>query len=203
MVTGTVPGIDEGWIRAVLFEHGIDDWVDLGPDPLRRRYAGDTYAQQMAAAYQSWKWLADRLGTGIDVPPAPVEPVEPLAAALGAAGWTELMAVLLTVGRAQSLLFADLARSGDDATRRGFDRPARDCAGHAALGYLELRRGTFTDAGEAGEHLARLVPVTRHWLESVDTCRPGQEGFAPQWWSAVRPLLESLEGSGSYSSSAM
>ena len=182
----TVPGIDEGWIRAVLFDHGIDDWVDLGPDPLRRRYAGDTYAQQVGAAYQSWKWLTDRLGTDIDEPPAASEPAPPLAVALAAGDWTELMVVLLTVGRAQSLLFGDLARSGDDATRRGFDRPARDCAGHAALGYLELRRGAFTDAARAGECLARLVPATRGWLESVDA------DLAGRWTAGVQPLLDSL-----------
>jgi hypothetical protein len=181
-----VPGLDEGWIRAVLFDHGIDDWVDLGPDPLRRRYAGDTYAQQVAAAYQCWKWLTDREGTDIDVPPPVSEPAEPLAMALSAADWTELMAVLVTVGRAQSLLFGDLARTGDDATRRGFDRPARDCAGHAALGYLELRRGAFTDATRAKECLERLVPATRRWLESLDSA------VASRWEAGVRPLLESL-----------
>ncbi|MGH8991662.1 MAG: hypothetical protein ACRDZ7_09055 [Acidimicrobiia bacterium] len=183
--TVTVPGIDEGWIRAVLFDHGIDDWVDLGPDPLRRRYAGDTYAQQMSAAYQSWKWLTDRLGADIDEP-TPVEPAGPLAAALGAGDWTELMAVLLTVGRAQSLLFAEIARQGDDNTRRNFDRPARDCAGHAALGYLELRRGAFTDPDRARECLARLVPATRAWLDTIDAAA------ADRWSAGVQPLLDSL-----------
>lgn len=186
MVTRAVPGIDEGWIRAVLFDHGIDDWVDLGPDPLRRRYAGDVYAQQVAATYQCWKWLSDRMGTDLDQPPALAEPAEPLAAALAAGDWTELMAVLLTVGRAQSLLFAEIARQGDDTTRRGFDRPARDCAGHAALGYLELRRGAFTDADRAGECLERLVPATRGWLESLDAA------VAERWAAGVRPLLDSL-----------
>ncbi|MGH9038753.1 MAG: hypothetical protein ACRDZ3_00820, partial [Acidimicrobiia bacterium] len=104
----TVPGIDEGWVRAVLFEHAIDDWIDLGPDPLRRRYVGDVYAQQVAAAYQSWKWVTERLGTDIDEPPPPAPPVEPLGVALAAANWTELMAVLLTVGRAQALVFAEI-----------------------------------------------------------------------------------------------
>lgn len=190
--TLVVPGIDEGWIRAVLFDHGIDDWVDLGPDPLRRRYAGDTYAQQMTAAYQSWKWLTDRAGVDIDQPPAPAEPAEPLAAALAAGDWSELMAVLLTVARAQSLLFAEIARQGDDTTRRAFDRPARDCAGHAALGFLELRRGAFTDSARAGECLARLVPATSRWLEALDADRAGQEPVAPRWAAGVGPLLDSL-----------
>jgi hypothetical protein len=191
MAVTTVPGIDEGWVRAVLFEHAIDDWIDLGPDPLRRRYVGDVYAQQVAAAYQSWRWLTDRLGTDIDDPPAQSEPAEPLAQALATSNWTELMAVLLTVGRAQSLLFGELARQGDDATRRGFDRPARECAGHAALGYLELRRGSCTDAAAAGECLAGLVPTTMRWLESLDTVRAG-DPCAPRWRAGVQPLLDSL-----------
>ena len=199
MSTTPVPGIDEGWVRAVLFEHAIDDWIDLGPDPLRRRYVGDTYAQQVAAAYQAWKWLSDRLGTDIDDPPPAVAPAEPLALALAASDWTGLMAVLLSVGRAQSLLFAELARLGDDATRRGFDRPARDCAGHAALGYLELRRGTFTDAGAAGEHLAGLVPATARWLEDLDGLRPSPEPLADRWRAGLGPLLRSL----GYSDSSM
>ncbi|MGH9034266.1 MAG: hypothetical protein ACRD0O_00750 [Acidimicrobiia bacterium] len=190
----TVPGIDEGWVRAVLFEHAIDDWIDLGPDPLRRRYVGDVYAQQVAAAYQSWKWLTDRFGTDIDDPPLPVAPAEPLALALATSDWTGLMAVLMSVGRAQSLLFGEIARQGDDATRRGFDRPARDCAGHAALGYLELRRGLFTDAVAAGECLARVVPATRRWLESLDAARPGLDPVAPRWTAGIEPLLLSLGG---------
>ena len=188
----TVPGIDEGWVRAVLFEHAIDDWIDLGPDPLRRRYVGDIYAQQVAAAYQSWKWLTDRLGSSVDDPPPIAAPAEPLALALAASGWTGLMAVLLTVGRAQSLLFAELARQGDDATRRGFDRPARDCAGQAALGYLELRRGSFTDAAAAGAYLTRLVPATGGWLEALDAARSGEEPLASRWRAGVQPLLDSL-----------
>jgi hypothetical protein len=192
MAVTTVPGIDEGWVRAVLFEHAIDDWIDLGPDPLRRRYVGDIYAQQVAAAYQSWKWLTERLGTDVNDPPPPAAPAEPLALALAASDWTELMAVLLSVGRAQSLLFGDLARLGDDATRRGFDRPARECAGHAALGYLELRRGAFTDAAAAGECLTRLVLATRRWLEALDAARSGEEPLASRWRAGVQPLLESL-----------
>lgn len=190
LTTRAVPGIDEGWIRAVLFEHGIDDWVDLGPDPLRRRYAGDTYAQQVATAYQCWKWVTDRQGADIDSAPPDAAPVEPLGMALATADWTELMAVLMTVGRAQALVFSEIARQGDDATRRGFDRPARDCAGQAALGYLELRRGTFTDAARAGECLARLVPATRRWLERVDAAR--EVGLADRWSDRLEVLLPSL-----------
>lgn len=192
MAVAGVPGLDEGWIRVVLFEHAIDDWLDLGPDPLRRRYVGDTYAQQVAATYQSWKWLAERSGTDVNDPPAPSEVAEPLAAAVSASDWTELMAVVLTVGRAQALVFGDLVRSGDDTARRTFDRCARDCAGQAALAYLELRRPTFVDGAKAGECMARLVPATRRWLESIDESRPGTELIAPRWEAGLGPLLDSL-----------
>jgi hypothetical protein len=60
---------------------------------------------------------------------------------LAVTNWTELMAALCTVGRAQAGLFAELA-AADDGTRRAFDRVGRDLAGHAALAYPEIRRGT-------------------------------------------------------------
>ncbi|HKN91305.1 MAG TPA: hypothetical protein VJ622_13605, partial [Acidimicrobiia bacterium] len=56
----TRPALDEGWIRAVLFDHALDDWVDLGPDPIRRRHVGQIYADHVGAAYAAWKWLSDR-----------------------------------------------------------------------------------------------------------------------------------------------
>src|SRR5688572_16076493 len=58
----TSRALDEGWIRAVLFDHRIDDWVDLGPDPIRRRHVGQIYADHVGAAYGAWKWLCDRSG---------------------------------------------------------------------------------------------------------------------------------------------
>jgi hypothetical protein len=166
------PALDEGWIRAVLFDHAIDDWVDLGPDPIRRRHVGQIYADHVGAAYAAWKWLSDRAGTDVDSPPAEQAAPEALALEVGVTNWTELMAALLTVGRAQSLLFAEVAASGDSA-RRAFDRVGRDFAGHAALAFLELRRGTFIDPEAAATALARLVPATRALLAGT--------GLAEHW----------------------
>jgi hypothetical protein len=155
----TAAALDGGWIRAVLFDHAIDDWVDLGPDPIRRQHAGQIYADHVGAAYGAWKWLSERAGTDVDEPPA-AQPVSgALGLEVGVTDWTELMAALLTVGRAQSLLFAALAAGGDESARRAFDRVGRDLAGHAALAFLELRRGTFTDGARAESALGRMVPA--------------------------------------------
>src|SRR5438477_414265 len=78
------------------------------------------------AAYAAWKWLCDRTGADVDAPPAPRPVPEALALEVAVTNWTELMAALLTIGRAQGLLFADLAAAGGDAARRAFDRVGRD-----------------------------------------------------------------------------
>ena len=103
----TARALDEGWVRAVLFDHAIDDWVDLGPDPIRRRHVGQIYADHVGAAYAAWKWLCDRTGADVDAPPAPRPVPEALALEVAVTNWTELMAALLTIGRAQGLLFTD------------------------------------------------------------------------------------------------
>ena len=186
----TSPAVDSGWIRAVLFDHAIDDWVDLGPDPIRRRHAGQIYADHIGAAYAAWKWRCDRAGTDVEVAPAGEPASGALALESAVTDWTELMAALLTVGRAQALLFAELAVAGDDAApsdaaaRRAFHRVGRDFAGHAALAFLELRRGTFTDRDSAGAAVARMVPATRALL-----ARTGVDG---RWASRLEPLFAAL-----------
>jgi hypothetical protein len=173
----TSPALDEGWIRAVLFDHGIDDWVDLGPDPIRRRHVGQIYADHVGAAYAAWKWLCDRAGGDVDTPPAEKVPPDALALEVGVTSWTELMVALLTVGRAQALLFAEVAAGGDEASTgapalRAFDRVGRDLAGHAALAFLELRRGAFIDRTEAAAALGRLLPATRALLGGLSVAQP-------------------------------
>ncbi|HYT40379.1 MAG TPA: hypothetical protein VEN99_12745 [Acidimicrobiia bacterium] len=180
----TSPALNEGWIRAVLFDHAIDDWVDLGPDPIRRRHAGQIYADHVGAAYAAWKWLSDRAGADVDIPPADQAVPDALALEIGAGDWTELMAALLTVGRAQAVLFAELAAGGDEAARRAFDRVGRDCAGHAALAFLELRRGTFTDRDRAVAALRRMVPATAALLAGT--------GADSRWSGRLEPLLAAL-----------
>lgn len=175
--------LDEGWIRAVLFDHCIDDWVDLGPDPIRRQHVGQIYADHVAAAYGGWKWLCDRSGTDIDTPPADQPPAEALALEVSVTNWSELMVALLTVGRAQAFLFADLATTSNEA-RRAFDRISRDFAGHAALGYLELRQGPFIDAETAKASLARMHPAARALLADA--------GSADAFESRLQCLLEPL-----------
>ena len=179
----TSPALDEGWIRTVLFEHRIDDWVDLGPDPLRRRHVGQIYADHVGAAYGAWKWLCDRAGTDVDGPPAEQHAADALTLEVAVANWTELMVALLTVGRAHGLLFADLAASGDEA-RRAFDRVSRDFAGHAALAYLELSRSAFIDRDVASASLARMLPPTRALLAG--------SGLDAPFEARLQPLLESL-----------
>jgi hypothetical protein len=178
------PALDEGWIRAVLFDHAIDDWVDLGPDPVRRQHVGQIYADHVGAAYAAWKWLSDRAGTDVDTPPAEQAAPEALALGVAVTTWTDLMVALLTVGRAHSLLFAELAATGDDSTRRAFDRVARDFAGHAALAYLELRRGTFIESDAADAALERMLPAARALLAGT--------GPADRFDAGLEPLLESL-----------
>jgi hypothetical protein len=179
----TSPALNEGWIRAVLFDHAIDDWVDLGPDPIRRRHVGQIYADHIGAAYAAWKWLSDRAGTDVDTPPAGQPVPQALALEIGVTDWTELMVALLTVGRAQGLLFADLA-AGDDTARRAFDRVGRDYAGHAALAFLELRRGTFVDRARAETALRRMVPATTALLTGT--------GVDSRWSGRLEPLLAAL-----------
>ena len=183
-------GLDEGWIRAVLFDHAIDDWVDLGPDPIRRRHAGQIYADHVGAAYAAWKWLCDRAGADVDSPPSPRPVPDALALEVAATSWTELMAALLTVGRAQGLLFADLAAAGGDAVpieagaRRAFDRVGRDYAGHAALAFLEIRRGGFVERGALEAAVGRMVPATRALLAGT--------GVEARWNDRLGPLLEAV-----------
>jgi hypothetical protein len=174
----------EGWIRAVLFDHAIDDWVDLGPDPIRRRHVGQIYADHVGAAYAAWKWLSDRAGTDVDTPPAEQAAPEALALEVRVASWTDLMIALFTVGRAQSLLFADIAATGDAAARRTFDRVGRDFAGHAALAFLEIRRGTFIDEDAAAAALVRFVPASRTLLAGT--------GLGDRWASRLDPLAADL-----------
>ncbi len=185
----TSPALNEGWIRAVLFDHAIDDWVDLGPDPIRRRHVGQIYADHIGAAYAAWKWLSDRAGTDVDTPPAAQAVPDALALEMGVTDWTELMVALLTAGRAQGLLFAELA-AGDavpieeGAARRAFDRVGRDYAGHAALAFLELRRGTFVDRARAESALQRMVPATAALV--------GGTGVDSRWSGRLEPLLAAL-----------
>ena len=179
--------LDEGWIRAVLFDHAIDDWVDLGPDPIRRQHIGQIYADHVAAAYGAWKWLCDQSGTDIDAPPAEQVTADALALEVGVTDWTELMVALITVGRAQALLFADLATTSDEA-RRAFDRVSRDFAGHAGLAYLELRRGSFVDRAAAENSLPRMLDGARALL--------GDPELAARFDAAIVPLLESLDFAG-------
>ena len=179
----TSPALDEGWIRAVLFDHRIDDWVDLGPDPIRRRHVGQIYADHIGAAYGAWKWRCDRTGADVDTSPAEQPMPDALSLEVGVTDWSGLMVALLTVGRAQSLLFADLASTGDDA-RRAFDRVSRDLAGHAALAYLELRRGAFVDRERAGASLERMLPAARVLLAGT--------GLETPLDSSLQPLLASL-----------
>ena len=176
--------LDEGWIRAVLFDHAIDDWVDLGPDPIRRRHVGQIYADHVGAAYAAWKWLSDRAGTDVDTPPAEQPLPDALALLVGVTDWTELVAALFTVGRAQALLFAEVAAGGDDSARRAFDRVGRDSAGHAALAFLEIRRGTFVDRARVEAAVARMVPATRALLAGT--------GAETGWRDRLRPLAGAL-----------
>jgi hypothetical protein len=181
---GALAVLDEGWIRAVLFDHAIDDWVDLGPDPIRRRHVGQIYADHVGAAYGAWKWLCDRSGADVDVAPAERPAPDALALEVGVGSWTELMVAMLTVARAQSLLFAELAGSGDAAARRTFDRIGRDFAGHAALAFSELRRGTFIDRDAAATAARRFVPATRSLLVGP--------GLGDHWESRFGPLATDL-----------
>lgn len=180
----TSAALDQGWIRAVLFDHAIDDWVDLGPDPIRRRHVGQIYADHIGAAYAAWKWLCDRSGAEVDDPPMERPAGEALAREVGVKTWTELIVALFTVGRAQSLLFAEIAATGDDATRRTFDRVGRDFAGHAALAFLELRRGDFIDPGAAQASLERMVPAARTLVSGAAT--------SDRFEARLRPLLDAL-----------
>lgn len=188
--SNTSPVLNQGWIRAVLFDHAIDDWVDLGPDPLRRRHVGQIYADHMAAAYGAWKWLCDRAGGDVEVPPAIQAVPRALGLEVRVSDWTELMAALLTVGRAQALLFAELATTGDagspdaGAGRRAFDRVGRDFAGHTALAFLELRLGTFTDRARAEAALRRMVPATADLVAGTTV--------EPLWSGRLEPLLVTL-----------
>ena len=185
------PELSRGWIRAVLFEHGIDDWVDLGPDPVRRHWVGESYAEQFAAVYSAWKWLTDQSGADIDEAPDEKTLPEALTLALGAADWTDFCVALLTVVRAEGLLLRGLALGGDDVTRRAFDKAARDCAGQAALGYRELhQRSTFLDADGVQERLDRAVAATRSWLAEV--AASGGEDVSAEWDGRVAALVVPL-----------
>ena len=186
----TSPALDQGWIRAVLFDHAIDDWVDLGPDPIRRRHVGQIYADHVGAAYAAWKWATDLAGTDLDTPPAPQPVPDAFALEVGVRNWSELVAALFSVGRAQALLFAELAATSDpallgDSGRRAFDRVGRDCAGHAALAYLELRRGTVVDRDIAAASLEGMLPATRALLAGTTV--------AEIWEAQAAPLLSDLQ----------
>ena len=123
-------------------------------------------------------------GTDIDSAPAEQPAAEALALAVAVTDWTGLMAALFTVGRAQSLLFADLARPATKPAGPSTGPPR--LAGHAALAYLELRRGTFVDRAGASAALQVALPAARALLDGV--------GLSPRLDAAISPLLESLTG---------
>ena len=139
----------------------------------------------MGAAYAAWKWLSDRAGTEVDTAPAKQTAPEALVLATGVTTWTDLMVALFTVGRAQSLLFAEVASTGGDTARRVFDRIGRDYAGHAALAYLELRRGDFIDSIAAKAALDRMLPAARALLAGTD--------LSPRFEAQLQLLLGSLD----------
>ena len=123
-------------------------------------------------------------GTDVDTPPAEQPVPDALALEAGVGDWTELMAALLTVGRAQGLLFAELAAAGDDAARRAFDRVGRDLAGHAALAFLEIRRGTFVDRARVEASLGPMVAATGALLAGT--------GVEDRWRDRLGPLMGAL-----------
>jgi hypothetical protein len=181
-----VPELDRSWIRLVLFEKGIDGWVDLSPDPISRPRIGAVYAEQVTASYQCWKWLTERAGGDVDAPP-PDGPVPAAIAAMTAApSWTALMCSLAVTARAQGILLDGVLAAGDENVRRTFAKSRRDFAGHAALGYYELRTGARIDAEEARSVAAAVVPATAAWLRAIDARYEGV------WSNAVTPLLAEL-----------
>jgi hypothetical protein len=159
-----VPQLDPAWIRAVLFEHRIDDWVDCAVDPATRHWAGRLFADQVEAAYLSWKWWSDRSGINVDDPPPEATLPDALSRAVVSSTWPDLVCAVATVGLAQSLLFADLASSDDPAQRRTFSRPAGDSAGHVDRAYGYLHSGHELERGGVIDRLQHLVPATASWM---------------------------------------
>jgi hypothetical protein len=181
-----VPELDRGWIRRVLFEKGIDGWVDLSPDPISRRRMGAAYAEQVTATYQAWKWLTERAGGDVNEAPAAGAVPAAVQAMVDAPSWTELMCSLAVTARAQGILLDGVLASGDDVVRRTFTKSRRDFAGHASLGYYELRTGERTDRDRAASVLGAVVPATGEWLRSID------DQYDRVWSDAVNGLLADL-----------
>jgi hypothetical protein len=180
----TVPQLDEGWIRAVLFEHRLDDWVDLAVDPITRRHVGQLYAEQVGAAYQSWKWLCEQRGADVAEPPPDGELPPALELALAARDWTDLVVTLMLVVRAQGMLFGDLARSGDETQQRNFQRLQLDCAGEAALGLAMLYRRYVIQQEPAQARLDELAGAVERWLAATTLTH-----VAAAWRGEVATLL--------------
>jgi hypothetical protein len=187
------PQLDPAWIRAVLFEHRIDDWVDCAVDPATRHWAGRLFADQVEAAYLSWKWWADRSGLNVDDPPPDAVLPDALARSVASSSWPDLVCAVATVGLAQSLLFADLAAADDPGQRRTFSRPAGDNAHHVdrAYGYLDRGHGLERDGVVA--RLELLVPATASWLAGLPL-RDVTATWREQTASRLRPLGLPLPG---------
>lgn len=183
----SVPQLDPAWIRAVLFEHGIDDWVDCAVDPATRHWAGRLFADQVEAAYLSWKWWSDRSGLSVDDFPPDAELPEALARAVASASWPDLVCAVATVGLAQSLLFADLAQTDDPGQRRTFARPTGDASHHADRAFEYLRDGYGLERDEVMARLRVLVPATTSWLAGLEL-----PAVAAAWRARATAELEGL-----------
>jgi hypothetical protein len=182
-----VPQLDPAWIRSVLFEHGIDDWVDCAVDPATRHWAGRLFADQVEAAYLSWKWWSGRSGLTVDDPPPDAALPQALDLAVASSSWPDLVCAAATVGLAQSLLFAELADTDDAGRRRTFTRPAGDAAHHADQAFAFLASGPGLEPDAVMAPLSALVQATAAWLDGL-----GLEQVAAAWRRRLAGELERL-----------
>jgi hypothetical protein len=175
---------DPAWIRAVLFERAIEGWTDLALDPQGRLGISQTFSDHVATAYQAWKWICEQSGGDVNRPPDGGDLPEPHRLAIQARNWTELIAGLVVVPRAQGLLVADLIEHGDETIRRSFDRIRREFAGHAALAYVHLTRHPAIERDTAATSFAELLPATDRWLGDL-----GLDTVRNEWRRQITGLL--------------
>jgi hypothetical protein len=182
-VKTSFPQVDEGWLRGVLFEKGIDGWGDLAPDPAACFQISVVFAEQYESAYQMWKWLAGLRGSDPEQAPS-ADAAEPLAMVLGLDDWTELTVALAVVPLAQALLVADLLAAADETAKRSLGRVYTDLRSHTSLGFWLLSEHPSVDRDKASSYAHILASATDRWLETI-----GIAEVHAAWRSHAAPLL--------------
>jgi hypothetical protein len=155
-------GFDRGWIQTVLFDHGIDTWVDLAEEPAHRPLIARAYADQIEAAFVAWRHLCAGEEASVEDPPGATDVAPPLRSLIQSRSWTELNAGLAVVSRALTAAFDGVVDAGaSDGREFSRVRDKLTAQSNAALARLDY------DNQDTADHLEWLLVASGGWVEAV------------------------------------